>query len=198
MKVIRTPLLRGLRGKPLHPPLTDVTIGALTLGTICVWLGMLGVDEDLFSRAGRVALAGGLIAAVPTALTGVAEFTALEPRSKTRRLAALHWATMVSAVVLFALSLVFLLSADLDEVPVASVIVATLAMSGAVIGGSLGGSLVYEHGVRVETARAELDTEPAPSPRRAGTVVRRRGATARGSSAGEPTENPRLNDQSRT
>ena len=38
-------LLRGLPGHPLHPPLTDATIGAYTFAAAMAVLSRLGVSE---------------------------------------------------------------------------------------------------------------------------------------------------------
>ena len=38
-------LFRGLPGHPLHPPLTDVTIGAYTFATLMAVLSRAGVSE---------------------------------------------------------------------------------------------------------------------------------------------------------
>jgi hypothetical protein len=44
MSLIR--LLRGWPGKPSHPPLTDASIGAYTVGVAMLVLGALGVEEE--------------------------------------------------------------------------------------------------------------------------------------------------------
>ena len=47
-------LLRGLPGHPVHPPLTDATIGIYTFATIAALLSVLGIAED--AAAGLVGL----------------------------------------------------------------------------------------------------------------------------------------------
>ena len=44
-------LLRGLAGHPLHPPLTDATIGIYTGATAFAVLGSLGVSEGNMATA---------------------------------------------------------------------------------------------------------------------------------------------------
>ena len=63
-------LLKGLPGHPLHPPLTDATIGAYTLATAFGLLSVLGISEHNTATAWWLALVVGLVVTVPTALTG--------------------------------------------------------------------------------------------------------------------------------
>ena len=63
-------LLRGFPGHPLHPPLTDVTIGAYTLATAMAVLSRLGVSEENTATAWWLALIVGLVVTAPTAITG--------------------------------------------------------------------------------------------------------------------------------
>src|SRR4051794_40399243 len=97
-----TTLLHGLPGHPLHPPLTDATIGMFVLATGLAILGALGAIEDAAGKACWLALIGGLIVAVPTAGTGFADWVALEWGSPRWRTATQHLTAMVTAVVLFA------------------------------------------------------------------------------------------------
>src|SRR3954465_5466408 len=99
-----TVLVHGLPGHPLHPPLTDATIGMFVLATGLSVLGALGAIEDAAGKACWLALLGGLIVAVPTARTGFADWVRLEWGSPRWRTATQHLAAMVSAVVLFAVA----------------------------------------------------------------------------------------------
>src|SRR3954470_15924807 len=96
--------LHGLPGHPLHPPLTDATIGMFVLATGLAVLGALGAIEDAAGKACWLALVGGLIVAVPTAGTGFADWVRLEWGSARWRTATQHLTAMVSAVVLFAVA----------------------------------------------------------------------------------------------
>ena len=40
-------LVKGWAGKPSHPPLTDASIGAYTVGVVMLVLGAFGVEEEL-------------------------------------------------------------------------------------------------------------------------------------------------------
>ena len=73
-------LLRGFPGHPLHPPLTDATIGAYTFATAIAVLSRLGVSEHNTATAWWLALIVGLILTVPTALTGFVEWLEIAAR----------------------------------------------------------------------------------------------------------------------
>src|SRR5918912_4187423 len=95
-------LLHGLPGHPLHPPLTDATIGMFVLAAGLAAIGALGAIEDAAGKACWLALIGGLIVAVPTAATGFADWVRLEWGSPRWRTATLHLTAMVTAVGVFA------------------------------------------------------------------------------------------------
>src|SRR3954454_19441515 len=97
-------VLRGLPGHPLHPPLTDATIGMFVLAAGLAVIGSLGGIEDAAGKGCWLVLIGGLIVAAPTATTGFADWIRLEWGSDRWRTATLHMTAMVSAVVLFALA----------------------------------------------------------------------------------------------
>src|ERR671927_275508 len=97
-------LLHGLPGHPLHPPLTDATIGMFVLAAGLAVVGSLGAIEDASGKACWLALIGGLIVAVPTAATGFADWIRLDWGSARWRTATLHLTAMSSAVVLYAVA----------------------------------------------------------------------------------------------
>src|SRR5215212_12063504 len=97
-------LIHGLPGHPLHPPLTDATIGMFVLASGLAVIGYAGGIEDAAGKACWLALIGGLAVAVPTAATGFADWLRLEWGSARWRAATIHLTAMVSAVALFAVA----------------------------------------------------------------------------------------------
>ena len=84
-------------GHPLHPPLTDVVIGAWTSAVALDWLGG--------KRGGPAAdwlVALGVLSALPTAAAGLNDWATLD--GPTRRLGLVHATTNVVATGLFAAS----------------------------------------------------------------------------------------------
>src|SRR4051794_10926113 len=155
-------LLHGLPGHPLHPPLTDVTIGMFVFGTGLAVLGALGALGDAAGKACWLALVGGLIVAVPTAGTGFADWVRLEWGSARWRTATLHLTAMVTAVVLFAVA-AWLQHAGYQQgdVTAGGLIFSVAGFVALTAGGWLGGAIVFVHGVRVLAAGPEAEPRPA-------------------------------------
>lgn len=63
-------------GHPLHPVLTDVTIGAWVLGAAFDAVGELG-DDDFAREVGDRLAAIGTASAIPTAVTGLVDYSAI-------------------------------------------------------------------------------------------------------------------------
>jgi nitrite reductase/ring-hydroxylating ferredoxin subunit/uncharacterized membrane protein len=127
-------------GHPVHPMLTDVPIGAWTSALL---LDLLAGDEA--SRAADVLVGTGVLAAVPTAVTGLADLTDVVTKEE-RSVGVAHAAANVGAVALFGISF-------LARRRGARGAGRRLAIGGAAavtIGGFLGGHLSYRRGVGVD------------------------------------------------
>jgi uncharacterized membrane protein len=161
-------LLRGLAGHPLHPPLTDVTIGLYTFAAGAAILSRLGVSDHNLATAWWLALVGGLIVTVPTALTGFADWLTIARGTPLWRTATLHLAVMVTATIVFAITAGAGHADYVDRAVGGGALVLTLIGYGVMaFGGWLGGAIVFVHGMRVlnlveePTARA---VSPVPHP----------------------------------
>jgi uncharacterized membrane protein len=147
-------LLHGLPGHPLHPPLTDATIGMFVLATGLSVVGGLGWIEEAAGKAAWLALVGGLIVAAPTAVTGFADWLTLAWGSATWRTATLHLTAMVSAVSLFGVAAWLQWDGYRDgTVTAGGLVLALLGFVALTAGGWLGGAIVFVHGMRVEAVR---------------------------------------------
>jgi uncharacterized membrane protein len=158
-------LLHGLPGHPLHPPLTDATIGMFVLAGGLALLGALGAIEDEAGRACWLALIGGLIVALPTAATGFADWIRLDWGSTRWRTATQHLTAMITAVALFAVA-AWLQHRGYQrgEVTTGGLVFSLLGVVVLAVGGWLGGAIVFVHGVRV--LAAEENTESSATSRR--------------------------------
>jgi uncharacterized membrane protein len=157
-------LWRGLPGHPIHPPLTDVTIGAYTFATIAAFCDVTGISNTTAAHGWWLALLVGLAATVVTALTGFADWLTLTWGSEIWKTATWHAVANVTAAVLFGLAALF----GHDDWKAGNVsageFVLTLAGFGVLlVGGWLGGAIVYVHGMRVLELLHE-PTERAVSP----------------------------------
>jgi uncharacterized membrane protein len=143
-------LLRGNPGHPLHPPLTDLTIGMFGLATALTVIGSLGAIEDKAGPAAWLALIGGLIVALPTALSGFADWILLEWGSEPWRTATWHLSLMLSSVALFAVA-AWLQHPGYEhgDVTAGGLIFALAGLAVLTVGGWLGGAVVFVHGTRV-------------------------------------------------
>ena len=150
--------LRGWAGKPLHPPLTDIPIGAYLLALGLDIISVIGRKEDWgqeFFRAGTYVFIGGLIVSVFAALTGWWDWLkSSEAGTQARRTINAHAAIMIVVTLLAVLNVILRL-ADYDTrgcpTPfnfVVTVLVALLVS----VGASYGGTMVFDYGFNVETA----------------------------------------------
>jgi len=96
--------LRGWSGKPLHPPLTDIPIGAYLLAAAFDVISIAGQDHSWardFYRAGAFALVGGAAISLLTALTGFWDWLrSTEPGTQARRAANAHAIAMITVTLL--------------------------------------------------------------------------------------------------
>ncbi len=143
-------LVRGLPGHPLHPPLTDATIGMYVLAGGLAIIGYSGGIELAAAKGMWLALIGGLIVSLPTALTGLLDWLSIEWGSVRWRTATLHLSAMVTAVALFAFAAWQQYTGyQHAHVTTAGLVLTLCGVSVLTVGGWLGGSVVFVHGTRV-------------------------------------------------
>jgi uncharacterized membrane protein len=143
-------LVKGFAGKPSHPPLTDASIGAYTVGVAMLVAGAAGLEQDAMAKGALLAISGGLIAAIPTVVTGLLDYFDLPKRTAVRTLATYHLFVMLAATALFVATWAAQRQGYLDgEVTTLGLILGIAAFALLVTGGMLGGALAYVYGVRV-------------------------------------------------
>jgi uncharacterized membrane protein len=161
-------LWRGLPGHPIHPPLTDATIGIYTFATIAALADVLGISTNAATHGWWLALVAGLIVTVPTALTGLVDWLTITPGTELKRTATLHLVAMVSATVFFALAALFGKdSFDEGNVQAGDFVLTMVGYGLLTLGGWLGGAIVFTYGMRVLNLvdePAERAVSPAPKP----------------------------------
>jgi uncharacterized membrane protein len=171
--------LRGLAGKPFHPPLTDVPITAYLFAAVFDVLSAAlhsshpEVGRQLFV-AGSWTLLGGGGVSVLAALTGWADWrTSSEPGTQARRTINAHAITMITVTVLVLVDIAVRFGeyADRGSTPVGVAVLSVVAALLVSVGATLGGSLVYDYGFNVETAgdhpvwhQNEADVMPGQKP----------------------------------
>jgi nitrite reductase/ring-hydroxylating ferredoxin subunit/uncharacterized membrane protein len=128
---------------PLHPALTDVPVGAWTLGVLADWLFI--VTGRVPAVAGDLALAVGLAGAILSALTGLTDFH--ETVGHERRTAIVHGLVMTFVVVVEIVSLALRLS--VPSVRLLAIVLSTIAWLLLLLGAYVGGHLTFGIGAAV-------------------------------------------------
>ena len=136
---LKTLLSGTALGHPLHPMLTDVPIGAYT-GAIL--LDLIGGDDQ--EAAADMLIGFGLISTVPTAMSGLADWS--DTYGPEMRVGLVHAAANVAASTLFGLSLARRLSGHRRS----GRLLALLGAGALGAGGWLGGHLAYSQAVGVD------------------------------------------------
>ena len=161
-------LYRGTPGHPLHPPLTDATIGIYTFATIAGVLSALGIAEDAAAKGWALALVIGLIVNIPTAATGTLDWLKIAKGTPLRRTATTHFIVMEIVFVLFLLAAIVGYSDGIDGVVGPGPLALTIAgFATLTLGGWLGGTIVFTYGMRVlglVEEPASSAVSPVPSP----------------------------------
>ncbi|TDL43070.1 Rieske 2Fe-2S domain-containing protein [Kocuria rosea] len=135
---VRNVLSGTVIGHPLHPLLTDVPIGAWTMAAV---LDLAGGPST--ARAADVLVAAGLAAAVPTAATGLNDWS--DTQGADRRIGLVHATANSVALTFYAASL----AARLRGRRGAGRALALVGYGCVTGGGYLGGHLVFARGVNV-------------------------------------------------
>jgi uncharacterized membrane protein len=159
-------LWRGLPGHPIHPPLTDATIGTYTFATIAAVLSKVGVAEHSAARGWWLALIIGLIITGLTALTGLIDWLAIEWGTELWKTATVHMFAMLTATVFFLVAAIVGHGGYVDQaVTTGSFILTLIGFAVLTLGGWLGGAVVFVHGMRVlDLVREPTDRAIAPVP----------------------------------
>jgi uncharacterized membrane protein len=159
-------LWRGLPGHPLHPPLTDATIGIYTFAAIAAFCDVTGISNSTAAHGWWLALLAGLITTVFTALTGLADWLTITRGSELWKTATLHMIAMLTATVFFGLAALF--GHDdwrAGNLSAGEFVLTIVGFGVLTLGGWLGGAIVYVHGMRVLGLREEpADRAIAPIP----------------------------------
>lgn len=150
-------LLRGFPGHPSHPPLTDFSIGTYTFAAIAAVLGALGIAEDAAAKGMWLALVVGLVVSSATVVTGLADYLKISSGTPLKRTATVHALANAAASVLFVVAAVLQYDGYRDgEVTTGGLLATLIGFGFLTLGGWLGGTIVFVHGMRV----LELQEEP--------------------------------------
>jgi uncharacterized membrane protein len=151
-------LYRGLPGHPIHPPLTDATIGTYTAATLIGFASIIGISEKAAASGWWLALVVGLIFTVPTALAGLLDWLVITRGTPLWRTATAHMIAMVTATIFFLIAVLIGHSGYRHAaVETGPYILTLIGFASMTLGGWLGGTIVFGYGMRV----LNLPNEPA-------------------------------------
>jgi uncharacterized membrane protein len=143
-------LVKGSPGKPLHPPLTDASIGAYTVGVAALIAGKAGLQTPEMAHTALIAISFGLLLAAPTAITGLLDWLELPKGTPARSTATIHLIVMVMTTVLFALTwLAQRPGYNDDDVRTLALVLGLISEGLLALGGNVGGANVFVYGIRV-------------------------------------------------
>jgi uncharacterized membrane protein len=151
-------VVRGFPGHPIHPPLTDGAIGAYSAAVVLGCLGAVGIAEDALAKGWWIALLVGLGFGGLAAATGLVDWITITWGTPLWRTATFHMLVMLVATLLFVLAAIIGYGAYEDgEIESGALALALVAYAFLTLGGWLGGTIVFVHGMRV----LNLVEEPA-------------------------------------
>ena len=165
--------LRGFSGKPLHPPLTDIPIGAYVIAAaldVIAFIGDRTAWQREFYQAATFVLVAGLVVSLGAVATGFWDrLRSSEAGTQARRTINAHAVLMVATTVIVLVDLgLRWLRYHAQPGPPSVILGLSLAAALAVaVGATYGGTLVFGYGFNVETAgdhpvwhRSEIDVFP--------------------------------------
>lgn len=151
MSKIKTLLQGKGLSHPLHPALVHLPVAAWSLSLVAdlsSFFMSYGEAAGTLARMSYWLILVGLIFAVPTAMTGLAEFVDVPPKTKARSVAWAHMSLNVFLIGAYVLQILWRVPGDVSEnvLIVNGTCFVLLAISG-----YLGGRLVYHYRVGVRS-----------------------------------------------
>ena len=161
-------LWHGLPGHPIHPPLTDATIGAYTFALVAAVIQVVGITSHAGAYGWWLALVVGAIWSSVTVLTGFVDWLTITPGTPLKRTATTHALVNAGASVFFVLAIIFGHKHYSHGLVGTWPFILTLVGWGLLtVGGWLGGAITFVHGMRVLNLVDEPSLRaaaPAPTP----------------------------------
>jgi nitrite reductase/ring-hydroxylating ferredoxin subunit/uncharacterized membrane protein len=139
-------------GHPLHPVLTDATVGAWTFGAVFDLLANV-TGQRKMRHAADMLTEMGLVTAGATAVTGLTDYSTIKQEAV--EYGAAHALLNTTATVLYLLSVRARRMGERDT----GVTLSTLGFGAVMVSAWLGGELVYRHRVGVDHADREAKPE---------------------------------------
>src|SRR2546428_359555 len=157
-------LWHGLPGHPIHPPLTDATIGAYTFATAAAFAQVVGITSHAGAYGWWIALVFGAIMSAGSVLTGFLDWLTIAPGTPLKRTATTHALVMATASVFFVLAIIVghkhYTRGLVGTWPFIFTVIGFGVMT---IGGWLGGAAALASGMRALRLGDQAPPESAPA-----------------------------------
>lgn len=142
---MRTPA--SIARHPIHPMLVPIPIGLWLFSLVADLIHAGGSTNPTWTTVAFYCMGGGIVGALAAAVPGLIDLLSLPPGP--RRTAITHMTINLTVVVLYAINFWMRMSAP--ESPGKLVWLSLLSIGLLTISGWLGGKMVYEHGIAVDT-----------------------------------------------
>ena len=138
-------------GHPLHPALVHVPVAGFVTVLIFDVLSQFGQGNNAFVQISFYAIALGLLAVLAVVPAGLADWWDIKPGRPARTLGLAHMLFNLGSTALWLINLILRWNtyqqvASVETIPLLLSLAATALL---MVGGYLGGRLVYEHGISV-------------------------------------------------
>ena len=142
---MRTPA--SIARHPIHPMLVPIPIGLWLFSLVADLIHAGGSTNPAWTTVAFYCMGGGIVGALAAAVPGLIDLLSLPPGP--RSTAIKHMAINLTVVVLYAVN--FWMRMPAPENPGKLVWLSLIAIGLLTISGWLGGKMVYEHGIAVDT-----------------------------------------------
>ena len=144
--------LSGAYGRPVHPLLAMVAIGAWACSVVFDLIAFRADAAWIYTRAAYLLIGAGVAVGSLAALAGLFDLFTIERGTRAFRIGVRHLLLMLATLALMAGS--WLVRGDSgfvwhDRAPTRALLLSGLGLATMVVGGWLGGRLAYGYGVRV-------------------------------------------------
>jgi uncharacterized membrane protein len=143
---MRTPA--SIAGHPIHPMLVPVAIGLWIFSLVCDLIHAGGSPNPAWTTVALYTMGGGIVGALLAAVPGLIDLLSLPPGPRATGIK--HMAINLSVVALYVIN--FWMRQGEPQNPGKLMWLSVLAIGLLVISGWLGGKMVYEQGVAVDTS----------------------------------------------
>ena len=153
----------SIKKHPVHPMLVGFPIGLWVFALVCDVMHAVS-GAAIWQTVATYCVAGGIVGAILAAVPGLIDYFSID-EAEMKRIANLHLAVNLGAVVIFAINLWLRFHLPTESnLPLGLSVVGVVAMA---FGGWLGGEMVYVKGMAVEAVEKLAKKVEKPSGRRA-------------------------------